>query len=69
MCGVVGVGNMPDLPQQGWLPWLRQQRKKGLQVCFEQVLAWHLLLTCMNGFHSYSRLPRTDAASLFTQAY
>ncbi|KAL3147958.1 hypothetical protein ABBQ38_014253 [Trebouxia sp. C0009 RCD-2024] len=27
-----GVGNMPDLPQQGWLPWLRQQRKKGLQV-------------------------------------
>ena len=30
---VAGVGNMPDLPQQGWLPWLRQQRKKGLQVC------------------------------------
>lgn len=27
-----GVGNMPDLPQQGWLPWLRQQRRKGLQV-------------------------------------
>ncbi len=28
-----GVGNMPDLPQQGWLPWLKSQRKKGLQVC------------------------------------
>ncbi len=27
-----GVGNMPDLPMHGWLPWLRQQRKKGLQV-------------------------------------
>ncbi len=27
-----GVGNMPDLPQQGWLPWLKSQRKKGLQV-------------------------------------
>lgn len=27
-----GVGNMPDLPQQGWLPFLRQQRKKGLCV-------------------------------------
>ncbi len=27
-----GVGNMPDLPQQGWMPWLRSQRKKGLMV-------------------------------------
>ena len=27
-----GVGNMPDLPIHGWLPWLRAQRKKGLQV-------------------------------------
>ncbi|KAK9820275.1 hypothetical protein WJX72_008496 [[Myrmecia] bisecta] len=27
-----GVGNMPDTPQQGWIPWLRQQRKAGLQV-------------------------------------
>jgi L-asparaginase len=27
-----GVGNMPDLPSQGWLPWLRQQRRKGLLV-------------------------------------
>jgi len=27
-----GVGNMPDLPMHGWLPWLRQQRRKGLQV-------------------------------------
>jgi L-asparaginase/Glu-tRNA(Gln) amidotransferase subunit D len=32
-----GVGNMPDMPQQGWLPWLRQQRKKGLMV---RGLAW-----------------------------
>ena len=27
-----GVGNMPDLPVHGWIPWLRAQRKKGLQV-------------------------------------
>lgn len=27
-----GVGNMPDLTQAGWIPWLRQQTKKGLQV-------------------------------------
>lgn len=27
-----GVGNFPDLPQQGWVPWLRQQTRKGLQV-------------------------------------
>jgi hypothetical protein len=27
-----GVGNMPDLPIHGWLPWLRSQRRKGLQV-------------------------------------
>lgn len=27
-----GVGNMPDNPSHGWLPWLKQQRKKGLQV-------------------------------------
>lgn len=27
-----GVGNMPDLPVHGWIPWLKQQRKKGLQV-------------------------------------
>jgi len=26
------VGNFPDLPQQGWVPWLRQQTRKGLQV-------------------------------------
>jgi len=29
---VFGVGNMPDQAQQGWLPWLKEQRKKGLQV-------------------------------------
>lgn len=27
-----GVGNMPDLPAHGWMPWLRSQRKKGLAV-------------------------------------
>jgi hypothetical protein len=27
-----GVGNFPDLPLQGWVPWLRQQTRKGLQV-------------------------------------
>ena len=27
-----GVGNMPDLPVHGWIPWLRAQRKKGLQA-------------------------------------
>jgi len=27
-----GVGNMPDNKSHGWLPWLKQQRKKGLLV-------------------------------------
>ena len=27
-----GVGNMPDAKSHGWLPWLRTQRSKGLQV-------------------------------------
>ena len=27
-----GVGNMPDTAEHGWLPWLKVQRKKGLQV-------------------------------------
>ena len=27
-----GVGNMPDTAEHGWLPWLKAQRKKGLQV-------------------------------------
>ncbi|KAK9810997.1 hypothetical protein WJX73_004737 [Symbiochloris irregularis] len=27
-----GVGNMPDTADAGWLPWLREQRSKGLQV-------------------------------------
>lgn len=27
-----GVGNMPDSVTQGWLPWLRDQTKKGLKV-------------------------------------
>lgn len=29
---VFGVGNMPSLKESGWLQWLRQQRKKGLQI-------------------------------------
>ena len=36
-----GVGNMPDTATAGWLPWLRQQRKKGLQV--------YLGSQCLNG--------------------
>ena len=27
-----GVGNMPDLPAQGWLPWLKSNIKQGLKV-------------------------------------
>ena len=27
-----GVGNMPDAASQGWLPWLREQTKKGLKA-------------------------------------
>ncbi|KIZ06467.1 Glutamyl-tRNA(Gln) amidotransferase subunit D [Monoraphidium neglectum] len=28
-----GVGNMPDSANLGWLPWLKDQTKKGLKVC------------------------------------
>ncbi|PNH01046.1 Glutamyl-tRNA(Gln) amidotransferase subunit D, partial [Tetrabaena socialis] len=28
-----GVGNLPDQASFGWLPWLRDQTAKGLQVC------------------------------------
>jgi len=48
-----GVGNMPDLPQQGWLPWLKSQRKKGLQV--------HQ--------HLHNASPDTDHAVLVYAAY
>lgn len=27
-----GVGNMPDLPKYGWLPWLRKTVKQGVKV-------------------------------------
>jgi L-asparaginase type I len=27
-----GVGNLPDLDEHGWLPWLRRQREQGLVV-------------------------------------
>jgi hypothetical protein len=44
---VFGVGNMPDLPQQGRMPWLRQQTKKGLQVCALLAAAEHVAaVTC-----------------------
>jgi hypothetical protein len=33
-----GVGNFPDLPQQGWVPWLRQQTRKGLQVRQQRII-------------------------------
>lgn len=29
---VFGVGNMPDTIEAGWLPWLEEQRSKGLKV-------------------------------------
>lgn len=29
---VFGVGNLPDSPSHGWLPWLKDQTKKGLRV-------------------------------------
>ncbi|GIM03335.1 hypothetical protein Vretimale_8082 [Volvox reticuliferus] len=28
-----GVGNLPDQASYGWLPWLKDQTDKGLQVC------------------------------------
>ncbi|KAG2443698.1 hypothetical protein HXX76_002046 [Chlamydomonas incerta] len=28
-----GVGNLPDQPGFGWIPWLKEQTAKGLQVC------------------------------------
>ncbi|KAG2500713.1 hypothetical protein HYH03_001478 [Edaphochlamys debaryana] len=28
-----GVGNLPDQTSFGWLPWLREQTARGLQVC------------------------------------
>lgn len=28
-----GVGNLPDQSGDGWLPWLKDQTAKGLQVC------------------------------------
>jgi L-asparaginase len=36
-----GLGNMPDLPSMGWMPWLRAQRKKGMAV--------YLASQCLNG--------------------
>ncbi len=31
-----GVGNLPDEPRLGWMPWLRDQRNKGLEVSLDQ---------------------------------
>eukprot|EP00803_Ostreobium_quekettii_P004904 evm.model.scf_108.12 EVM.evm.TU.scf_108.12 scf_108:83271-88125(-) len=36
-----GVGNMPDTKKDGWMSWLKHQRKKGLQV--------YLASQCVNG--------------------
>lgn len=36
-----GVGNMPDTQKDGWMSWLKDQRKKGLQV--------YLGSQCVNG--------------------
>ncbi|KAK3235061.1 hypothetical protein CYMTET_54719 [Cymbomonas tetramitiformis] len=36
-----GLGNMPDLPRYGWIPWLKKQRKQGLLV--------YLSSQCVNG--------------------
>eukprot|EP01025_Chloroclados_australasicus_P069856 TRINITY_DN992_c0_g3_i1.p1 TRINITY_DN992_c0_g3~~TRINITY_DN992_c0_g3_i1.p1 ORF type:complete len:439 (-),score=38.21 TRINITY_DN992_c0_g3_i1:995-2239(-) len=36
-----GVGNMPDEENMGWLPWIKDQREKGLQV--------YLASQCTNG--------------------
>ncbi len=27
-----GVGNMPDLPRLGWIPWLKKTVKAGIKV-------------------------------------
>lgn len=27
-----GVGNMPDLPRLGWIPWLKKTVKSGIKV-------------------------------------
>lgn len=45
-----GVGNMPDLKEQGWIPWLRQQTKKGLKVRCSALLGRHSWAheTCLN---------------------
>ena len=32
MLEAFGVGNMPDLPSQGYLPWLKRCIKQGIKV-------------------------------------
>lgn len=56
MLEAFGVGNFPDLPQQGWVPWLRQQTRKGLQVN-------HLAGPGLHG-HGFSVCGRSVAAAL-----
>jgi len=50
-----GTGNLPDLPSFGWIPWLRQQRKKGLIV--------YLASQCVNG-ELHPELYRSGALAL-----
>jgi len=44
-----GLGNMPDLPTMGWMPWLRSQRKKGMAV--------YLASQCLNGAQPKPSVP------------
>lgn len=44
-----GVGNIPDEPKHGWLPWLKDQRRKGLQV--RQWQLWDGIAHCCVGWH------------------
>ena len=34
-----GVGNMPDLPRLGWLPWLKKTVKQGIKASIFSQLA------------------------------
>ena len=38
-----GVGNMPDLPSQGYLPWLKKCVKQGIKVCRPVMLFFQTL--------------------------
>jgi len=50
-----GLGNMPDMPSQGWLPWLRAQTKQGLMVSLSS--------QCLNG-ELHPELYRSGAVAI-----